>query len=108
MVWVRNKVTYLEGLPLAENLLVLEAEPISPELGAISYELGNPNLPIHAHRQEVIDAISNNSVVILAGPPGSGIPPFSGSVSSGLCSHLSNPLKQPPVFSDTVSSRPRN
>lgn len=35
-------------------------------------ELGNPELPIHAHRQEIKESVRNNQVTILVGETGSG------------------------------------
>ncbi len=52
------------------NLNLLEAAPASIEIREA--ELGNPNLPIYARKQEIIDTFQTNAITILVAKTGAG------------------------------------
>ena len=88
--------------PFTEVLVDLEPRQISLEPLHAAQELGNQNLPIYDHKQEVIDAIRENSVVILAGPTGSGkttqVPQFAREMKDEAGE---------PLFDDIIMTQPR-
>lgn len=87
---------------MTDVLLELDPGKINREPQEITYELGNPELPIHAHRQEIVEAIDNNSLVILAGRTGSGkttqVPQFAWEMKNELGERL---------FDDIIVTQPR-
>jgi hypothetical protein len=66
-----------EGLVVSEIGLHHQAPSIPalslPEFASVDYtDLGNTELPIHAHKAELIEAMNNNQVVIVIAPTGTG------------------------------------
>ncbi len=59
-------------VPQFENTAPREPNGSMYSAGYADYELGNPDLPIAAHRTEIEDAIAHNQVVVVEGQTGSG------------------------------------
>jgi len=59
-----------EGIPRLEDHVYRTETKLKSKFE--NYRLGNPELPVSAHRQEILDAVRNNLFTIITGPTGSG------------------------------------